>query len=103
MTETMREETVEELAGGHWEAGRLVDVRSAEDYAAGHVPGAINVPLDDVVADPAQFGAGEVHFICQSGRRSLTAAEAVGAAGTPAISVSGGTSAWIEGGRQVER
>ena len=31
----------------------VVDVRSAEEFAAGHVPGAVNVPLGWVITDPA--------------------------------------------------
>lgn len=97
------EETVDELANlapGH----ALIDVRSAEDYAAGHVPGAVNVPFDDVLADPARtYGDGPVHVVCQSGRRSMKAATAMSEAGVPAVSVAGGTSAWVESGRAVEQ
>lgn len=96
------QETVDDLAArgpGH----TLVDVRSPEDHAAGHVPGAINVPLDDVLADPTRtYGDGPVHVVCQSGRRSLKAATAMNDAGVAAVSVAGGTSAWIESGRPLE-
>ena len=33
----------------------VVDVRGAEDYAAGHVEGAIHVPLDAIEADPRRL------------------------------------------------
>ncbi len=107
MTENAREETIEDLAAV---PGRpLIDVRSPEEFAGGHVPGAVNVPLDDVVADPAQaVGAHrgsdgqEIRVICQSGGRSMKAATTLIAAGIPAVSVAGGTSAWIEAGRPTE-
>ena len=104
MSETTREESVDELAAGMPAAGMLIDVRSPEDFAAGHVPGAVNIPLDDVLADPARrHGDGAVHVVCQSGKRSLKAAAAMNAAGVPAVSVAGGTSGWIESGRSTER
>lgn len=86
-----------------WRRGvRVIDVRSAE-FADGHVPGAVNVPLDEVLASPQRFMGAEWHVLCQSGGRSLTAAEAMNAAGAWAVSVSGGTSAWIGAGHEIER
>lgn len=86
-----------------WRQGtRVIDVRSAEEYASGHVPGAVNVPLEDVLAAPRRFAGEELHVICRSGRRSLTAAEAMNAAGARAVSVAGGTSEWIGAGHEIE-
>jgi rhodanese-related sulfurtransferase len=34
-------------------AALVVDAREAEEFAAGHIPGAVNVPYDDAVRDPA--------------------------------------------------
>jgi rhodanese-related sulfurtransferase len=100
---TVRETSVDELAASGWTPGRLVDVRSPEEFADGHVPGALNVPLDDVLAEPDRFGADPVQMICRSGGRSaMAAAAAVEQAGTPAVSVAGGTSAWIASGRAVD-
>lgn len=102
MSEETPEVTVEELARARTEGVEVLDVRSAEEYAQGHVPGAVNVPLEDVLAAPAQSAADGVHVICRSGGRSLKAAKALNAAGVRAVSVSGGTSAWIDSGREVE-
>jgi rhodanese-related sulfurtransferase len=37
-----------------WDAGAalFVDARSAEEYAEGHIPGAVSLPFDDVFKDP---------------------------------------------------
>jgi 3-mercaptopyruvate sulfurtransferase SseA len=37
-----------------WDANAavFVDARSAEEYAEGHIPGAISLPFDDVFKDP---------------------------------------------------
>jgi len=41
-----------------WDAGaaQWVDARPADEYAAGHVPGAASLPFDDVQKDPARAG-----------------------------------------------
>jgi rhodanese-related sulfurtransferase len=36
-------------------AGTIVDAREPADYAEGHIPGAINLPYDDVVTDPERL------------------------------------------------
>ena len=105
MTTPAPEETIDDLAEARPRPGTVIDVRGPEEFAAGHVPGALNVPLEDVLASPDRSYTDDgdtVHVICQSGRRSLKAAEAMNAAGVPAISVAGGTTAWIESGRSVE-
>lgn len=65
--------------------------------------GAVNVLSPDVLAAPERFAGEECYVICCSGGRSFKAAEAMNAAGGRAISVSGGTSGWIEAGNEVER
>lgn len=99
---TAPEETVEELATARDGGARVVDVRSPDEYARGHVPGAENVPLEDLVDRPDQFGDQEVHLVCGGGGRSFRAACAVTSAGGRAISVAGGTRGWTASGREVE-
>lgn len=94
----MSEHTTEVGVGAFaaaWQQGtRLADVRSREEYASGHVPaGAADVPLEDVLAGPQRFAGG----------RGPKAAEAINAAGARAVSVSGGTSEWIDAGHEIEK
>ncbi|MCX2731532.1 rhodanese-like domain-containing protein [Saccharopolyspora sp. NFXS83] len=103
MSEQAPEVSVDVFAGTWRRGTRLVDVREPEEYVSGHVPGAVNVPLADVLATPGRFADEECYVICHSGGRSLKAAEAMNAAGGRAVSVSGGTSGWIEAGHEVER
>lgn len=98
-----REMTVDELAVARDEGPRLLDVRSPEEFVQEHVPGAVNVPLEDVLAAPGRFAGESAYVICGSGTRSWRAAEAMNAEGAAAVSVAGGTSAWTESGRDVER
>ncbi len=54
----------------------LVDVRTPEEYAAGHVDGALNVPVDEVAARIAEIPRERpVVVYCHSGRRAARAAE----------------------------
>jgi rhodanese-related sulfurtransferase len=87
---------------------RVLDVRTAEEYAEGHVPTATNLPLDGL--DPTglyQQGVltrGEkIFLICRTSNRSRKAAAAFAAAGHPeAVVVEGGTLAWIAAQFPVE-
>ena len=98
----VREIEVEQFAAERREDAAVLDVRSAEEFAAGHVPGAVNVPLEQVRADPGRYAGQELYVICQSGGRSLKAATALNTAGATAVSVSGGTGGWMSSGRRVD-
>ncbi|MFY9658360.1 MAG: rhodanese-like domain-containing protein [Methylocystis sp.] len=53
-------------------AAAIVDVREPHEYAAGHVPGAVNMPLSRFL--PAALPKGQpVVLICQAGGRSAKA------------------------------
>jgi rhodanese-related sulfurtransferase/transcriptional regulator with XRE-family HTH domain len=82
----------------------VVDVRDADAWARGHVPGARNVPLADVQANARGSVTKErVLFVCSSGNRSLRAAEAAERAGLKEVySLDGGTRAWEAAGFPIE-
>ncbi len=84
----------------------VVDVRTAEEYAGGHVPGAVNIPIDQLkgrLAELEPHRADKIGVICQSGRRSLAASMTLAEAGfTGVVDVEGGTGAWISAGHKVE-
>lgn len=107
---TIREITVDDLARQldhareRGDTPNLLDVRGRDEYASGHVPGAVNVPLDELPARLAELRtSGTIAAICQSGGRSARAAEQLGAAGIDAVSVAGGTSAWAASGRPTRQ
>lgn len=65
--------TATELAGRLREGSipRLVDVREPEEFAAGHIPGAVNMPLSQFTATFARLPrAEEIVLVCRSGNRS---------------------------------
>lgn len=62
----------------------VLDVRTAEEYAAGHVPGALNVAHDQIeqrLSELAPHRDDEVVLYCRSGRRAALAIERLRAAG----------------------
>lgn len=70
------------------EGALLIDVRSAEEFAAGHVNGAMNVPHSDTAGLAAAIGADKdrsVVVYCGSGRRAGKAKEALEALGYTAV------------------
>ena len=80
----------------------VVDVREAREYRPGHVPSAQNLPLSVLPARLPELPKGQpVYVICQAGGRSAQATELMRAVGIEAISVAGGTGAWIQSGRPV--
>jgi rhodanese-related sulfurtransferase len=89
--------TTQELAE-KLKAGKivLIDVREPYEFASGHVPKAVNVPLGVLPERMHRFDpTAETFVICQSGHRSATAVRRLTRAGfSAAYSVKGGTSAW---------
>jgi rhodanese-related sulfurtransferase len=79
------------------EAVQLIDVRSAGEYAAGHIAGALNVPINQLrsalptlVLDPQQT----VVAICQTAHRSPPAVRVLKQAGFEARQLRGGMISW---------
>ena len=70
----------------------LVDVRTPGEFAAGHYPGAENIPLDQIEKDPSIMGekGQEIIVYCRSGRRSGIAKEKLQKAGYTNVKNGGG-------------
>ncbi|WNI20701.1 rhodanese-like domain-containing protein [Streptomyces sp. ITFR-16] len=85
----------------------VIDVRAPGEYASGHVPGALNIPLDRLSeAVPALKSAsarGSLLVVCASGVRSTRACDILSAADIEAVTLSGGTSAWEGEGHDLDR
>ena len=80
----------------------IVDVRGKEEYDKGHIPGAINVPIDSLKQDirnneaiPELADKKKVYMIyCRSGRRSNEAAKLLSSFGYKHIYEFGGIIDW---------
>ncbi len=69
----------------------LIDVRAPEEFAAGHIPGAINIPLDELRARLPEVPKGRpIAVYCQVGQRGYLATRILLHAGFPAANLSGG-------------
>jgi hydroxyacylglutathione hydrolase len=82
----------------------LLDVREPEEFARGHVRGALNLPQSDLATRLNEIPKDRpILTICQSGKRSLRSAQFLHQQGWHDVAtVAGGTSAWRDSGRPVE-
>ncbi len=83
----------------------VLDVRRPGEYAAGHVPGAVSVPLDRLAREIDTVKAGgRIAIVCESGYRSSVAGSLLlHKRGVEPINVVGGTNAWVAAGYETER
>lgn len=85
----------------------LLDVRTPEEFAAGHVPGAVNVPVRELEARLAElrpWQGREVIAYCQSGRRAGHALRILERAGFRRLwHLDGDFGDWARAGRPVQR
>ncbi|MFD3825015.1 rhodanese-like domain-containing protein [Streptomyces sp. NPDC058625] len=85
----------------------VIDVRTPGEYAGGHVPGALNIPLDqlDRALPDIRSAAdrGEVLVVCASGARSENACRMLAENGVHTATLSGGTGAWAAEGHDLDR
>jgi glyoxylase-like metal-dependent hydrolase (beta-lactamase superfamily II)/rhodanese-related sulfurtransferase len=100
---TLRQMPIDELRHCREEL-QIIDVRRPAEYRTGHLPGARNVPLNEIPkrlheVDSARATA----VICAGGYRSSAAASLLEPRGFPDLfNVVGGTQAWIQAGAPVE-
>lgn len=81
----------------------LLDVREDDEWAAGHAPGAVHIPLAQVPSRLDELPPDDdVYVICRSGGRSAQAAAWLNRNGYDATNVAGGMGAWLEAGRPME-
>ncbi len=73
----------------------IIDVREQTEFADGHIPGAINIPLNDIQLRMSEIDKAKEHIIvCLSGSRSRTAAAILSANGFRAKNMRGGMMNW---------
>lgn len=74
----------------------LIDVREPWEFARGHAKGARNIPMSQLTRRINEFPRNkDIYLICQSGNRSMQAAEYLKQQGfARVLNVTGGTSIW---------
>ena len=84
---------------------RIVDVRTADEFAAGHLAGAVNIDVgsaDFAGLISALDPAGDYAVYCRSGNRSRAAIEAMTGLGyANTVGLEGGITAWADAGYAV--
>jgi len=85
----------------------IVDVRTPEEFQQGHVPNAINVPLSEIIDNPAILLSSKgkpIVLYCRSGYRAGKAAEALQKDGYQNLShLEGDMQAWLKEGLAIEK
>ena len=83
----------------------VVDVRTPAEYATGHIPGAVNIPYDQVAERIGEVEAPHgVALYCMVGPRARKGEEALLASGYASVfHIEGGLAAWQADGLPVER
>ena len=86
---------------------RILDVRTPGEFENRHIPGAYNVPLDQLAEHAPELRAvnGDmVVLVCQSGQRANRAEALLRQLGMPGVHVlEGGMSAWTQAGLPTQR
>jgi phage shock protein E len=83
----------------------FLDVRTPEEYADGHIPGIVLIPLDELPNRIDEVPKDKTVVVtCRSGNRSAQAAEILRQAGyTNVHNMTGGITAWQQAGYPVEK
>lgn len=81
----------------------VLDVREPDEWLAGHIPGAVHIPLGELAERVAEVPADRtVVVVCRSGNRSAQGREILRAAGLPRVtSMAGGMLDWAAAGLPV--
>ena len=73
----------------------ILDVREVDEFEAGHIEGAVNVPLSTLDKGYEQLDASKRYYgICQGGMRSERACQFLETKGFDVVNVEGGMNQW---------
>ncbi len=83
--------------------GLLLDVREGYEWDAGHVAGAVHLPLGQLVQRVEELPEDrQLVVVCRSGARSARATAFLASSGFAAVNLAGGMQAWAEAGLRFE-
>lgn len=83
-----------ELGEAQADGWTLVDVRTPGEYAAGTIPGALNLPVDELRARSGELAGQQVVVFCRVGQRGHVAASLLGQLGITVANLDGGYLTW---------
>jgi NADPH-dependent 2,4-dienoyl-CoA reductase/sulfur reductase-like enzyme/rhodanese-related sulfurtransferase len=73
----------------------LIDVRTSGEFARGHIPGAINISVDEIRERKSEIASKNLLVNCQVGQRGHTASLLLKELGFNAVNLDGGYLTWI--------
>lgn len=98
----IRRASVIEVAAALSRGDAVIDVRTADEFASGHIPGARLMPLFAVPLRLSELDMRrDVFVVCESGARGQQASQYLDARGYTVRNLDGGMSAWRAGGMPV--
>jgi|TARA_R110000782_G_scaffold19233_1_gene52579 rhodanese-related sulfurtransferase len=103
----IQEVSVQEADVAIRDADVLIDVRESDEFAAGHIPGAMNIPrglLEFKLSSAPELAARDLKLVlyCKSGGRSCLAASSLQQMGYLNVqSINGGFDGWNDAGKPV--
>lgn len=86
-----------ELAAAQEAGTMVIDVRTATEHAAGAIPGAVNIPVDELRGRLDELPDAPVVVHCQVGQRGHTAARILAQHGFDVVNLDGGYRTWAAG------
>ncbi|MFE4396279.1 MULTISPECIES: rhodanese-like domain-containing protein [Streptomycetaceae] len=79
----------------------LLDVREQDEWDAGHVDGALHIPIGEVIARLGELPDEKLYVLCRVGGRSAQVVQYLVQQGREAVNVDGGMYAWQGAGRPM--
>ena len=81
----------------------MLDVREDDEWASGHIRGAVHIPLAEVPGRLAELDPDhDLYVVCHSSGRSMRVLQYLAQVGYEGSCVEGGMLAWVQQGRPVE-
>ena len=80
----------------------LLDVREADEWADGHAPEAVHIPMSQLNGRAAELPTDRtIVCVCHVGGRSAMVTAALNRSGWTALNLAGGMNAWVDAGLPV--
>ncbi|MEX0427869.1 rhodanese-like domain-containing protein [Nocardioides sp. DS6] len=79
----------------------VLDVREDDEWAAGHIAGAVHVPLSELPARLGDVPEGQTLVVCKAGGRSARAVMYLAQQGYDVVNLAGGMLDWEAAGRPM--
>ena len=94
---------LDDFAAAHSAGAYVLDVREPAEWATGHVPGAVHMPVNEGLARVEELPKNDPFFVvCAVGSRSRQVVDHLRAQGLNAYNVAGGTGGWVQRGWPLE-